>query len=202
MQRTVRAASTADREPILDVCTAAFVTEPAFRHFFHDAYHPHARTFLAFLLDLRLAGGLVWVEEVAGRIVSASMWDPPGGTRLSEAQQEQMWQEAAATFPDDAVARLDAYEEQVHVFAPSTDHYYLGVLASDPAARGRGHGAAVLRPGLVAADAEGLASFLETGTEANLGFYSRFGFEVSDELELADRTRVWFLTRPPDAGLG
>lgn len=198
----VRAASEADREPVLDVCSAAFVTEPAFRHFFHEGYDLHARQFLAFLLDLRLAGGLVWVEEVDGRIVSASMWDPPGGTRLPQAQQDQMWQETADTFPADAVARLDAYEEKVHAFAPSDDHYYLGVLASDPSARGRGHGAAVIKPGLVAADTEGLASFLETGTESNLGFYARFGFEVSDELDLADGTRVWFLTRPPGAGLG
>jgi GNAT superfamily N-acetyltransferase len=202
MQRIVREASVADRDQIIDICTAAFVTEPAFGHFFKDAYEPHARTFLAFLLDLRLAGGLVWVEEADGRVASASLWDPPGGTRLTRAEQAQMWQRTAATFPPDAVERLDAYDERVHDLGPRDDHYYLGVLASDPAARGRGHGAAVLRPGLAAADAEGLPSFLETGTEANLGFYSRFGFDVSGELEMDDGTHVWCLTRPPGPRLG
>ena len=54
-------------------------------------------------------------------------------------------------------------------------------IASHPDARGNGHGAAVLRPGLEAADAEGLPVFLETGTEGNLGFYARYGFAVTDQ---------------------
>ena len=202
MERVVRAASAGDRDAILDVCEAAFVTEPAFDHFFNGEYAPHARAFLAYLLDLRLAGGIVWVEEVEGRVVSASMWDPPGGATVPQHEQDAMWDLAAATFRPEAVARLDSYDERVHELGPTADHYYLGVLASDPAARGRGHGAAVLRPGLLAADADGLMSFLETGTESNLGFYTRFGFEVSGELDLADGTHIWCLTRQPGASLG
>jgi GNAT superfamily N-acetyltransferase len=202
MKRVVRAASPSDRDAIVDLCAAAFVTEPAFTHFFRDEYEPHARVFLAFLLDLRFAGGLVWVEEVEGRVVSASMWDPPGGTQLTQSEQDARWDAVAATFPSAAVGRLDAYDERVHALGPRGDHYYLGVLASDPAVRGRGHGAAALRPGLMAADGAGLVTFLETGTEGNLGFYFRFGFEVTGELDLADGTRIWCLTRPPGASLG
>jgi ribosomal protein S18 acetylase RimI-like enzyme len=202
MSRVVRAASAADRDRILDICTAAFVTEPAFGHFFRDAYDSHARDFLAFLLDLRLVGGLVYVEEVDGRVMAASLWDPPGGATLPKAVQDSMWDATAATFPADAVARLDSYEERVHGGAPDSEHYYLGVLASDPEARGRGHGAAVLRPGLQKADAAGMLSYLETGTESNLGFYARFGFDVTSELDLDDGTRIWCLTRPPGASLG
>jgi hypothetical protein len=202
MPRLVRPASTADRDAILDLCTAAFVTEPAFAHFFGADYHPHARTFLAFLLDVRLAGGLTWVEEVDGGIASVSMWDPPGGLNLSQADQDQRWKSTAATFPSDAAQRLDDYEERVHGAGPTDPHYYLGVIASDVNARGRGHGAAVLRPGLIAADTEGLSSFLETGTESNLTYYARFGFEVTTELDLDDGTRIWCLTRPPGASLG
>jgi hypothetical protein len=202
VQRKVRAASEDDRSQILDVCTAAFVSEPAFGHFFGDAYDPHARGFLELLLDLRLAGGLVWVEEVDGKVASASMWDPPGGNLLAQDEQDQMWERTATSFPPDAVARLDSYDERVHALAPSSEHYYLGVLASDPRVRGRGHGAAVLRPGLAAADAERVPCFLETGTEENLTYYARFGFEVTGELALEDGTHVWCLTRPPGAGLG
>lgn len=202
MHRLVRAASTADREAILDMCTQAFVTEPAFAHFFGAQYHPHARTFLSFLLDIRLAGGLTWVEEANGRIASVSMWDPPGGLKVSQVEQGRRWQAAADTFPPDAVQRLDDYEDRVHGAGPTQSHYYLGVLASDENARGRGHGTAVLRPGLLAADDEGLSSFLETGTESNLTYYARFGFEVTTKLDLDDGTRIWCLTRPPGASLG
>ena len=202
MQRVVRPASDRDRDAIVDVCTEAFVTEPAFDYFFNGEYLPHGRVFLAFLLDLRLAGGLVWVEEVDGRVVAASLWDPPGGTKLPQPVQDAMWDAAASTFPPDAVTRLDRYDERVHELGPHDDHYYLGVIASDPNARGRGHGTAVMRPGLRAADADDLPSFLETGTETNLAFYARFGFDVTGELDLEDGTRIWCLTRPPGASLG
>ena len=202
MHRVVRAASAADREAILDVCAAAFVTEPAFAHFFTSDYDPHARTFLDYLLDVRLAGGLVWVEEDDGKVASVSMWDPPGGATVPKALQDEMWAKTTSTFPDSVATRLDHYDEQVHAFEPAGVHYYLGVIASHPQLRGRGHGAAVLRPGLMAADAEGLDCFLETGTESNLGYYARFGFDITAKLDLEDGTRVWCLTRPPGASLG
>ena len=202
MQRLVRRASAIDREPILDVVEAAFVTEPAFAHFFGEAYDAHAREFLAFLLDLRMAGGIVWVEETAGTVAAVSMWDPPGGPALGSAEQEMLWRAAADRFGPAIEQRLDAYDALVHDLGPAGEHYYLGVIASDPAARGRGHGSAVLRPGIEAADAAGLPTFLETGTEGNVGFYGRFGFEVTGELDLDDGTRVWCLTRPPGASVG
>lgn len=197
MQRNVRPAEAADREQVLDLLEAAFVTEPAFAHFFGSDYGAYARTFLAFLFDLRLAGGIIWVEEDAGRVVAASLWDPPGGPTLAQSGQERLWREAADRFGLLIEQRLDAYDAQVHELGPRQLHYYLGVIASDPNARGRGHGAAVLRPGLAAADAAGMSTFLETGTESNLGFYGRFGFAVTATLDLADGTRIWCLTRPP-----
>jgi ribosomal protein S18 acetylase RimI-like enzyme len=197
VERNVRVAVEADREPVLDVLEAAFVTEPAFRHFFADDYAAHARTFLGFLFDLRLAGGIVWVEEDAGRIAAASLWDPPGGVLLPQSEQERLWRLASDQFGLAIEQRLDAYDAQVHELGPRQLHYYLGVIASDPAARGRGHGAAVLRPGLAAADAAGMSTFLETGTESNLGFYGRFGFAVTATIDLDDGTRIWCLTRPP-----
>jgi ribosomal protein S18 acetylase RimI-like enzyme len=202
VRRLVRPAAPTDRERILDVTTSAFVTEPAFAHFFADSYDAHARTFLGFLVDLRLAGGLVWVEEVDGAVVAVSMWDPPGGPQLDAGSQEEMWRAAADRFGPEVEARLDAYDAAVHDLAPPGDHFYLGVIASDPEARGRGHGSAVLLPGLGAADAAGLPTSLETGTEGNVGFYTRFGFDVSHELDLGDGTRIWCLTRPPAASSG
>jgi predicted N-acetyltransferase YhbS len=202
MQRIVRPASALDREPILDVVEAAFVTEPAFSHFFGDAYEAHAREFLAFLLDLRMADGIVWVEEADAHIAAVSMWDPPGGPTLGALEQEVLWRAAADKFGPEIEQRLDAYDALVHDCGPAGDHYYLGVIGSDPAARGRGHGSAVLRPGLEAADTAGVPTFLETGTEGNLGFYARFGFAVTAELDLDDGTHVWCLTRPPGAPVG
>lgn len=202
MLRAIRPATTADREVILDVAEAAFVTEPAFHHFFGDDYARYARIFLAYLLDLRMDSGLVWVEEVDGRVVAASLWNPPGGVQEQKEDQQARWTSATAHFPPDAVARLESYDARVHQHEPTTPHYYLGVIASHPEARGNGHGGAVLLPGLEAADAEGLPVFLETGTEGNLGFYARYGFVVTDEVKLEDGTHIWCLTRPSSSSLG
>lgn len=200
--RIVRPATVSDREAVLDVLEGAFVSEPAFAHFFGDQYRPHARTFLGFLFDLRLGGGIIWVEEADGRVVAASLWDPPGGPRLALDDQARLWRATADDVGPVIEHRLDAYDARVHDLAPRGNHYYLGVIASHPDARGNGHGRAVLRPGLDAADREGVTTFLETGTEANLAFYARFGFAVTAELTLDDGTRIWCLTRPPGAGLG
>lgn len=199
MLRTVRPALGSDRPAILDVCEAAFVTEPAFHHFFADAYTPHARTFLAYLLDLRLESGLVWVAETDGRVVAASLWNPPGGVQEPQVDQDARWAATSAQFPPPVASRLERYDGLVHGYEPSTPHYYLGVIASHPDVRGSGHGAAVLHPGIEAADRSAMPVFLETGTEGNLAFYGRFGFAVTDQVALDDGTRIWCLTRPSDA---
>jgi ribosomal protein S18 acetylase RimI-like enzyme len=197
---TTRPAVAADRERIVDIATAAFVTEPAFTHFFGDDYEPHARSLLGYLLELRLSGGLAFVDDVEGvdgHVAAVSMWDPPGGLLMSKADRLARWQEVASTFPPDVVHRFQEYDERVHGFAPEQDHYYLGVIATDPLLHGRGHGAAVIRAGLALADDTALPAYLETGTERNVGYYKKFGFDVTAQLELSDGTRIWCLTREP-----
>ena len=46
------------------------------------------------------------------------------------------------------------------------------------------------------ADAAGLPCYPETGTEANVAFYSRRGFEVTGEAK-AEGASVWAMVRPP-----
>ena len=195
--RAVRPATTADREAILDVAEAAFVTEPAFHHFFGDDYRRYARTFLAYLLDLRMDSGLVWVEEVDGRVVAASLWNPPGGVQEQDADRAGAMDVHGCTVP---AGRGGAAGELRRPRPPArADHARTTTSGSSRPTRRRavmGTAAAVLRPGLEAADAEGLPVFLETGTEGNLGFYARYGFAVTDEVELEDGTHIWCLTRP------
>jgi GNAT superfamily N-acetyltransferase len=82
--------------------------------------------------------------------------------------------------------------------APREPHWYLAVIGADPAAKGQGHGAALLRSGLAKADAAGLPVYLESSAPANVPFYEHFGFTVREELQLpGGGPRLWAMWRKP-----
>jgi GNAT superfamily N-acetyltransferase len=63
-----------------------------------------------------------------------------------------------------------------------TPHYYLAFLGADPDAQGRGRGSALLDDMVQRCETEGVGAYLESSTERNRVLYSRFGFEVIEEL--------------------
>ena len=66
-----------------------------------------------------------------------------------------------------------------------------------PVAQGRGLGSSVLAPVLGRCDDEGLGAYLESSKEENLAFYSRHGFEVTEEVQLPGGPPVWLMWRDP-----
>jgi ribosomal protein S18 acetylase RimI-like enzyme len=81
-----------------------------------------------------------------------------------------------------------------HVPGP---HWYLVLLGVDPAARRRGLARAALRPGLAAADRDGLPCYLETQDGAGVPAYARLGFGVVGRRRVAGGLWNWELTRAP-----
>ncbi len=80
-------------------------------------------------------------------------------------------------------------------------HWYLWSIGVDPSCQGRGIGGALLDAVLTRADAEKLPCYLETESEANVRFYTRRGFNVVYDGEMAG-LRMWSLARPPRPGSG
>ncbi|MEF2528018.1 MULTISPECIES: GNAT family N-acetyltransferase [Streptomyces] len=81
---------------------------------------------------------------------------------------------------------------------PQEPHWYLAAIGADPAARGQGHGAALLRSGLAKADAAGMPAYLESSKADNLPFYEHFGFTVREELALpGGGPTLWAMWREP-----
>jgi ribosomal protein S18 acetylase RimI-like enzyme len=82
--------------------------------------------------------------------------------------------------------------------APQEPHWSLAVIGADPAARGQGHGAALLRSGLARADASGMPTYLESSKESNIAFYEHFGFTVREKLHLPEEGPIlWGMWREP-----
>jgi GNAT superfamily N-acetyltransferase len=178
----------------------AFFPDPLFGFFSPDKlreYHMLPKVFDAFIAD---AGPFdrCWAALDDGHVVGAAVWVPPGGMPRSTRRETMMQLRVGRLLITGQNRRLglkllDAVDK-VH---PSEPHWYLALLGTDPVMRGRGAGGALLQPGLAAADAEGLPAYLETQKEDNLGFYARYGFEVTHEVRVPGAPPVWGMQRAP-----
>jgi ribosomal protein S18 acetylase RimI-like enzyme len=74
-------------------------------------------------------------------------------------------------------------------------HWHLGVLGVEPTCQRQGIGAALIQPVLTRVG--NLPCFLITGTEANVRFYQRHGFEVRGEGDVTTQgPHLWAMVRP------
>lgn len=195
----VRRGEPGDRAPALATLTAAFAADPLLRWVFPDdaVWPERAAGFFGYLFDSRVSGG--GEVRVTDDVSAVSLWNPPGGNRLSREQRAAMWERETARFTKDEHARFGRFVETVTPAEPPQPFWYLGVVGIDPARKGEGLGARVLEPLLEQADDDELPAYLETATERNLGFYGRLGFRVHVETDVPGGPHLWGLLREPAA---
>ncbi|APY85324.1 GNAT family N-acetyltransferase [Streptomyces alfalfae] len=192
----VRPARREDLPVAVDTLADAFADYPFTRHVVAaDDHRERVRGLQElFLTRIGMEYGQVWVAE-EGRAVA--VWttperDPgPGfaevGPRIGE-------------LAGDRAAFFESADQALGSFRPQRPGWFLATVGVDPRAQGRGLGAAVLGPGLEAADRAGHPAFLETSTERNVRFYERLGFAVTAEVTLPDGgPRTWCMLREPAA---
>ncbi|MFI5841224.1 GNAT family N-acetyltransferase [Catenuloplanes sp. NPDC051500] len=178
-------ATPSDRDRVIGTFIAAFATDPVLRYLFPgDTYATQAPLFAGHLFDRRVAAGTVWIAEGGAAV---AMWDAPGPGAPSAPPSSYL--------PADTAARLDDYDAQIHPHLPTEPHWYLGVLACDPAYAGRRLGRAAMEPGLRRAAADGVPAVLETGTMENVGIYQRSGWTI-DATVTAGGIDAWILRHP------
>jgi GNAT superfamily N-acetyltransferase len=76
-------------------------------------------------------------------------------------------------------------------------HWYLNVVSTLPSRQSQGLGAAVLRPVLERADADGLPCYLESTNPRNRTLYYRNGFEDRGEIPLDGGPSMLAMWREP-----
>jgi ribosomal protein S18 acetylase RimI-like enzyme len=186
----VRLATTEDHSQVVATAVAAFVNDPALRHFFPDErYSQQATAFFGYLFDKRVDLGTVWVTE---RCEAAAMWSPPANSISAHNHQRAVAGYAAMeeVVGVDAARRLRVYNDLVDQHLPGEDEYwYLGVLATHPEHAGRGYGVEVMCAGL--SHATGPA-YLETTQPANVAYYERLGWTVT-ALVTSHTPPIWIL---------
>ncbi len=81
---------------------------------------------------------------------------------------------------------------------PKEKHWYLMLLATDPARQRVGAGTLLMEDGLSHVDAEGVGGYLETQKEENLAYYRRFGFDLKETLNPMEGGPPYYtMWRPP-----
>ncbi|GAA2044001.1 MULTISPECIES: GNAT family N-acetyltransferase [Streptomyces] len=145
-----------------------------------------------FFTRVGLEAGRVWVADGGDAV---AVWTTPhnGNAGAVFAEIGPRLAELCGT----RAAAQEALDTALAPHRPTEPVWFLATVGVTPERQGAGLGGAVLRPGIEAAEAEGVTAFLETSDPRNLPFYQRLGFEISADVTPADGgPRTWCLRRP------
>lgn len=179
------AARRGDHDQVAGTLGRAFQVDPIYEWLYPDP--AGRRTWLPHLLGtlvgpLHAHRGPTDVARHGGWIVGAAVWERPGavgadGWSVLRALPG-MLRATGRRLPD--LAELGSVLEARR---PAEPHWYLFHLGAEPGWQGHGVGSALLRAGLARSDAEGRSAHLEC-KPAHVSYYSRFGFDVTDEVDV------------------
>jgi GNAT superfamily N-acetyltransferase len=188
-----RVATPADLSGVTATLAGAFTEDPLWTWAFPAA--DKREVWWRFLLQCVLRYPCTWV---AGDFDAVSVWIPPGGSELTDADEERvgpLLEELLGPRAQQVMDLLDRFGESHPKDVP---HYYLSLLGTHPSQRGRGLGMRLLVENLEAIDAEGMPAYLESSNPANCPRYERIGFEQVGSFATPDGTHeVAMMWRAP-----
>ena len=191
-----RQAGPADIDAIVETVTAAFFDDPLWGPVFRDPSTRAAEASQLWRLFVASPGLRYPWTFVTGHADAAAIWVPPGGHELTD-EEDAGYDEFLVGFAGRAAAdEIQAIGQAFDDAHPNEPHFYLSLLATNPAARGRGLGMDLVRDGLARIDALGMPAYLESSNPAaNDARYKSVGFEPIDELVMPSGHRVTTMWR-------
>jgi ribosomal protein S18 acetylase RimI-like enzyme len=148
-------------------------------------------------VEVASVGSTIGAASAVPTIGAAALWDPPGRWQHTTVEELRAAPGLVLTFGR-ALSRGQQVAELMKRHHPEEPHWYLAVIGSDPTVRGSGQGQALMRSRLDRCDAEHAPAYLESSNPANIGYYQRFGFEVTGEINLPDGgPSLWPMWRQP-----
>lgn len=140
-------------------------------------------------------GARIRAARLDGRIVAATIAFPPGRWPLPDASAgwQVPWLIAAGPLPSARGIRIDQRMRKTH---PTMPHMYLWYIGVEPGLQGRGIGRELMSELHADSDAQGLPTYLETGTPSNVAFYESLGYAVIGEFDVPGGDRMWRMLRP------
>jgi GNAT superfamily N-acetyltransferase len=176
----VRVATEHDVDGITATLTAAFATDPLWKWAFPGEG-------LADLWRLLVSSALrypwVWVAD---DYAAASVWIPPGGIELTEAEEASLEPMLDSLVGSRAAEIQALFTRLADTHPDQPRHYYLSLLGTHPDHRGEGLGMALLADNLAKIDSEGMPAYLESSNPENDPRYERLGFVRAGEFKRPD----------------
>jgi ribosomal protein S18 acetylase RimI-like enzyme len=148
------------------------------------------------LLAYGLRYGRVWANDDASAV---AIWVHPesGPMTMPRMLRAGFWRAPAILGLDGmgrmskAMAATEAFHQQVH-----GPHWYLMTVGTRTARQGQGLGSQLVELGTSQADQAGVPCYLETGTDSNIAFYRKRGFEIIGQADCFGFTLTGMI-RPP-----
>ena len=152
--------------------------------------------FMSLPLQYGFRCGEVWATD---DVSAVAVWVPPDSGdmglgrmlrvglarmpfRLGMAGSRRFMQSLSATEP---------FHKAVH-----GPHWYLVAVGARSESQGQGLGSALLEVGTSRADAAGVPCYLETGTQSNIDFYVKRGFEVVGQTDFDGHALTGMVRQP------
>lgn len=196
---SARVATDADLNKAVEVLSLAFADDPVWGPTLRRPGDPpeEAADFWRLWVQGALRYRWVWVWNEGE---AASVWIPPGGTEMSAEQEEAFGMLAISRLGDDAAAHMAQVMATFDANHPHAEpHYYLSLLGTHPAHRGKGAGMSLLADNLARIDRAGMPAYLESSNPANNHRYARLGFEPVGQFQLPEDgpmvTTMWRAAR-------
>jgi ribosomal protein S18 acetylase RimI-like enzyme len=115
---------------------------------------------------------------------AAALWIPPGGEELTSGEVDRLLTLLRELVGEHATTFLEGLERFEAAHPRDEPHYYLSLLGTHEAYRGRGIGMALLEENLELIDQERMPCYLESTNPANLRRYESVGFARVGEFTL------------------
>jgi ribosomal protein S18 acetylase RimI-like enzyme len=179
---TVRAIPVAEAVAVSQMLARAFWDDPLTSHLLADESTRGTRLPKMFQLLMTLARPYNSCFVTSGN-EAAALWRPPGKWHIHWWQYITNAPAMLGVFGPNALGVISTMDE-VEKNHPTTPHWYLQVIGTDPAKQGKGFGGVIMRERLKVADRSRMPCYLESSKESNIPIYQSFGFTVTGEIKV------------------
>lgn len=193
----IRAAKHSELRAVTDIFAEGFAQDPVWGDWtFPDRAGERIALLREFWWPYVVAADKYQGVVVTDDLAAVALWVPPGAAELDE-DDEALAVEMAAKILGVRAPLIDKGWEAFGKSRPDQPHWYLSLLATAAAHRGRGVGMGLVAAHLERVDEEGLPAYLESTNPGNIGRYERAGFRLNGFFELPEGPRVDRMWRDP-----